>query len=81
VGLRGHARGEPVQIGYLIGARDVTLPAEDFRVGDALQVTASHIWGDEALGSFTCAIERGAREVAQGTLNVYRGDVERMPAP
>ncbi len=78
VGLRGYARGEPVQIGYLIGARDVTLPADDFRVGDVLHVTASHVWGDEALGSFACAIERGAREVARGTLNVYRGDVERM---
>ena len=78
VGMRGHARGEAVQIGYLIGARDVTLPAEDFRVGDVLHVTSSHLWGDEALGSFACAIERGAREIASGTLNVYRGDVERM---
>jgi predicted hotdog family 3-hydroxylacyl-ACP dehydratase len=76
VGMRGRASGEPVQIGYLIGARDVTLPTEDFRVGDVLRVTAAHLWGDDRLGSFTCTVERGGRAVAAGTLNVYRGRIE-----
>jgi predicted hotdog family 3-hydroxylacyl-ACP dehydratase len=77
-GMRGRARGEPVQIGYLIGARDVTLPTEDFRVGDVLRITAAHVWGDERLGSFACTVERGGRGVAGGTLSVYGGRLEEM---
>jgi predicted hotdog family 3-hydroxylacyl-ACP dehydratase len=77
VGLRGRARGEGVQIGYLIGARDVSLPAEDFRVGDVLRVTAAHVWGDERLGSFACVVERGGRAVASGTLSVVRAGAEQ----
>ena len=72
VGLMAHARGEPVRIGYLAGARDVTLDAHEFRVGEVLYVEASHIWGDDALGSFACAVRREGAVVAKGTLSAYR---------
>jgi len=77
-GLRGHARREPVRIGYLLGAREVTLEADEFRVGDELRVEAFHLWGDDAMGSFSCAVRRAGVVVARGTLNVYRGDLNEI---
>jgi predicted hotdog family 3-hydroxylacyl-ACP dehydratase len=75
-GLRGRERGQPVRVGYLVGAREVVLGQEPFRVGDVLRVRARHAWGDEILGSFQCSVERGDEVVAQGTLNVYGGDLD-----
>jgi predicted hotdog family 3-hydroxylacyl-ACP dehydratase len=75
-GLHGHERGEPVRVGYLIGAREITLPAEPFAVGDVLRVEASHVWGDAVLGNFRCSVERGGEVIARATLNVYRGDLQ-----
>ncbi len=71
-GLVARARGEPVSIGYLAGARDVTLVADEFRVGEVLYVEAFHVWGDDALGSFACAVRREGEVVAKGTLSAYR---------
>jgi predicted hotdog family 3-hydroxylacyl-ACP dehydratase len=71
-GLVARARGEPVSIGYLAGARDVTLDADEFLVGEVLYVEASHIWGDDTLGSFACAVRREGEVVAKGTLSAYR---------
>jgi predicted hotdog family 3-hydroxylacyl-ACP dehydratase len=80
-GLQGHANGKPVRVGYLVGAREITLPPEPFRVGDVLRVRAQHVWGDDVLGNFRCSVERGGEVVAQATLNVYRGDLEMSPRP
>ena len=77
-GLGGHARSEPVRIGYLLGSREVIFEVEDFRVGDELRVEASHLWGDDALGSFACAVHRRGRVAARGTLNVFRGDLQQI---
>jgi predicted hotdog family 3-hydroxylacyl-ACP dehydratase len=72
-GLRARSRGEPIRIGYLLGARDVTFE-DDFRVGDMLVVQAVHVWGDAQLGSFSCRVERAGEKVAGGNLQVYAGD-------
>jgi predicted hotdog family 3-hydroxylacyl-ACP dehydratase len=78
VGIRGQARGEPVQIGYLIGAREVIFNVDSFSVGDVLRVEVSHAWGDDTLGSFACSVARGDQVVATATLSVYRGDLRKM---
>jgi predicted hotdog family 3-hydroxylacyl-ACP dehydratase len=80
-GLQGHSRGEAVRVGYLVGAREITLPSEPFRVGDVLRIFAQHVWGDDALGNFRCSVERGGEVVAQATLNVYRGDLDMRSRP
>lgn len=77
-GLRGRERGEPVRIGYLVGAREVTFAVDDLRVGDVLRVEASPVWGDETLGNFACAVDREGEAVARGTLNVYQGELPDM---
>jgi len=79
-GLRSHAAGEPVRIGYLLGTREMTLGVGHFEVGDELLVVAERLFGDEQLGSFRCAVWRGGAELAAATLNVYlAGDAEDVP--
>jgi predicted hotdog family 3-hydroxylacyl-ACP dehydratase len=73
VGLQGHARGEPVRIGYLVGAREVAFAVDEFRVGDELRIEATRVWGDDTLGHFECKVSRDGATVATGGLNVYRG--------
>jgi predicted hotdog family 3-hydroxylacyl-ACP dehydratase len=75
-GLRAHAAGRPIEVGYLIGTRQLTLDRDHFEVGDELMVDAEHLWGEEHLGSFRCVVRRGADIVAEAVLNVYRGPLE-----
>jgi predicted hotdog family 3-hydroxylacyl-ACP dehydratase len=72
VGLRDHAAGQPVRVGYLVGTREVTFAVDEFRVGDELLIEATRLWGDEALGHFACAVRRGDETVAKASLNVHR---------
>jgi predicted hotdog family 3-hydroxylacyl-ACP dehydratase len=78
VGLEAYQRGEPVRLGYLVGARDISLPPDGFRVGDVLIVKAAPIWGGETIGSFQCEVDRVGEVVARGSLNVYRGELREL---
>jgi len=78
VGLEAHQRGEPIRLGYLVGAREVWLPADGFRVGDVLTVHAMPIWSGETIGSFQCEVDRVGDVVARGALNVYRGELGEL---
>jgi len=78
VGLEAYQRGEPVRLGYLVGAREILLPADGFRVGDVLTVHAAPIWGGETIGSFQCEVDRVGDVLARGALNVYRGELREL---
>jgi predicted hotdog family 3-hydroxylacyl-ACP dehydratase len=75
-GLRDVRKGQPVSIGYLIGARNVEFLVDEFRVGDQLRIIVSHVWCDGELGQFEVRIESGNRRVAGAQLNVYQGNIE-----
>jgi len=77
-GLQGRARGEPVRIGYLVGARELTFAVDHFRVGDELRLRASRLGGDSTLGAFACSVVRGGDTLASGTLNVYSESPTRV---
>jgi predicted hotdog family 3-hydroxylacyl-ACP dehydratase len=72
-GLVARARGEPVKLGLLIGARRLDFHAATFDVGQTIFVTASHIWGERELASFDCSLTDGdaGRPLAEGLLSVY----------
>lgn len=72
-GLRARAAGDPPPVGFLIGSRRVLFHAAGFAPGQALTVTAKHLWGDSGLGSFACSVhDAGTGTVlAEGTLSVY----------
>ncbi|HET9598486.1 MAG TPA: 3-hydroxylacyl-ACP dehydratase [Anaeromyxobacteraceae bacterium] len=78
-GLRARAAGEAVRVGFLLGTRELRLEVEGFQAGDELVVEATHVWGDEELGSFDCAVRQAERQVASATLNVYQGRTEGLP--
>ncbi len=79
-GLKAKRRGDPVRIGYLLGARSMELAADSFEVGETLRVEARHVWGDDALGQYDCTVHRGELRVAAAVLNVFQGDVDGMNA-
>ncbi len=75
VGTLARSRGEPVEIGFLIGIRELTLATGTLEAGDVLEVEARHVWGDSKLGSFTTTTRRNGEVIADATLTVYRGEL------
>lgn len=73
VGVVSKAKGGNIEIGYLIGIREMTLNESHLHAGDVLEVEAKHVWGDMKLGSFRTSVRRGGEEIASATLTVYRG--------
>ncbi|MGH7837505.1 MAG: 3-hydroxylacyl-ACP dehydratase [Candidatus Binataceae bacterium] len=66
--------GEPVKIGFLIGARGCRLLAPWFRVGDQLLVSSALVFRDEQMAVFDCKIEIAGELAAAARLNVYQPD-------
>ena len=76
----GHAavaRGEPVQIGYLLGTRRYHSTVPVFALGSVLQVQVQRaVQGENGLSAFDCRIvdaANGAVE-ATGTITVFQPD-------
>ena len=78
-GLRARAAGGPPRIGFLLGTRELALEVDAFAVGDELTIEARHVWGDEQIGSFQCAVLRAGRTLASALVNVYEGDEVHLP--
>ena len=72
-GMRGRAIGGPLRIGYVIGAREMTLEVDQFGIGDELLVDAEEAWGDERMSSFRCKVNRDGRCIAKASLSFYVG--------
>jgi predicted hotdog family 3-hydroxylacyl-ACP dehydratase len=70
--LRSLARNEPVRMGYLVGARVMSLEVDYFRVGDELVVEATEDYDGGELGFYACTVRRDGALVASATLSVYR---------
>lgn len=70
-GLKGRQRGEPPQIGYLLGSRRLQLPIEFFAPGKTLVIRASEHYMHEGLGQFHCEIDYDGHTIA-AVLNVYQ---------
>lgn len=75
-GLQAFRQGRPVRVGYLIGARLVEFSVDAFEVGEELDVRATRVWGDDALGNFECSVDSIGRRVAAAVLTVFQGDIE-----
>jgi predicted hotdog family 3-hydroxylacyl-ACP dehydratase len=73
-GLCARARGEPVKVGLLIGARRLELHAPGFAVGQTLTAQATHVWGAHESASFQCRLLDAATEVVlvEGHLSVFQ---------
>jgi predicted hotdog family 3-hydroxylacyl-ACP dehydratase len=71
-GIVSHGCGEPIQVGYLLGTRELTLAFDHFEVGDELEVEVERLFGEAELGAFRCEVRRAGKIAASAILNVYR---------
>lgn len=73
-GARARMAGEAVRVGYLLGAREMTLLVDEARVGDVLTVRATLDYDDGAMAAYLTEV-RGANDrlLASAQLNVYLG--------
>ncbi|MDB5821443.1 MAG: beta-ketoacyl-ACP synthase [Herminiimonas sp.] len=65
-------RGDPVKIGFLLGARRYDCQRSVFRVGSALRVEVVRVLiSDSGLGSYACRIDDEHGEAATATVSVF----------
>ncbi|WP_027865390.1 ApeP family dehydratase [Massilia alkalitolerans] len=69
-------RGEPVRVGFLLGARKYACAVSAFPVGSVLRVHVRRaLQGENGLGAFDCRIEDAAgQELATATITVFQPD-------
>ena len=73
VGYRAQLRGEPVKIGFLLGARRYECSRPLFALGSVLRVYVRRVWQSEnGLGSFECRIDDPEGQVATAMLTVFQ---------
>lgn len=78
-GIISHERGDPIQVGYLLGTRELTLAVDCFEVGEELSVEVERLFGEEELGAFRCMLLRAGEVMASAILNVYRNREYVLP--
>jgi predicted hotdog family 3-hydroxylacyl-ACP dehydratase len=82
-GLVARERGLPPPVGFLLGARRLSLRVARFAPGERLLARAHHVAGQRGLVVYDCALEREgvAEPVVQGRINVFvADDLERLLA-
>lgn len=73
-GYLDHLRGEPIKVGFLLGARRYQVGVPLFAVGAVLHVHIEHAMrGDNGLAAFECRIEDAASGaiLANATVTVF----------
>ena len=67
-------RGEPVKVGFLLGARRYQCSAPLFALGSVLHVHVQHVLqGENGLGAFDCRIAHaGGADIASATIAVFQ---------
>ena len=78
-GYESFSRREPVQVGYLLGTRDLKLSVSHFSVGDELTILVNRLFGEDELGAFKCQVIREGKTAAEAVLNVYRNKDHVLP--
>ena len=63
--------GEPVRIGFLMGARSMSIQRQWFAVGERLTVSAVLVYRDEVTAAMSARIEIGGERVAEAQLSGY----------
>jgi|SRR5450830_853465 len=74
-GYHAQQRGEPVKIGFLLGARRYECSRPWFVAGDCLQVEVQQLLqAENGLGSFSCTIRESntQQQLAQATVSVFQ---------
>lgn len=78
-GFESYRKDAPVQVGYLLGTRDMTMKVDHFQVGDKLTVQAKRLFGEDEIGAFQCTVFQKGEPVVTATLNVYKDKAHVLP--
>lgn len=65
-------QGLAPKIGFLLGARRLTLNVTHFKIAEKLDIYAKNIYQDGEMAAFDCWIEINSVRVAQAGLNVFQ---------
>jgi predicted hotdog family 3-hydroxylacyl-ACP dehydratase len=76
-GIHAKRAGEPIRLGFLLGARRFESNAPVFRFGTVLAVRAERVMQDERLSVFNCRIT-GDHVKVSATLNVYQAPIATL---
>jgi predicted hotdog family 3-hydroxylacyl-ACP dehydratase len=73
-GYQRHCKGQPIEVGFLLGAPKFKSHCWQFRLGQILRVEVVHIWGESQLARFECAIKdaRTGELLQQAELSVFK---------
>jgi predicted hotdog family 3-hydroxylacyl-ACP dehydratase len=72
-GYAAQLRGEPIKLGFLLGARRYECCRPTFALGSVLRVRVRCVFQDEnGLGSFDCSIDDEEGRVATATVTVFQ---------
>jgi len=73
-GYKSHLAGEPVAVGFLLGTPQLKTSCQFFAVGQTLRIQVAHVWGDNELLQFHCAIRDASTGefLQQAELNVFK---------
>ncbi|NBA94011.1 hotdog family protein [Pseudomonas sp. R5(2019)] len=78
-GCRARSKGEPVQLGFLLGTRKFECNVEHFPVGTELSIHAQRsLEDDNGMGVFECRLSGPGIE-AQARLNVFSPPASSQP--
>lgn len=70
-GFEARLRGQPPQIGFLLGTRQYECLAAEFPLHAELRITVEPLFAEQGLGSFRCAVEH-ERPLALAVISTYQ---------
>ncbi|WP_024300265.1 hotdog family protein [Methylomicrobium lacus] len=76
-GIHAKRVGEPIRLGFLLGARRYESDVPAFEIGSTLTVRAEKVMQDERLLVFNCGIT-GELVKVSATLNVYQAPIDMI---
>jgi predicted hotdog family 3-hydroxylacyl-ACP dehydratase len=79
-GYKAHLAGEPIGLGFLVGAPQFKTDCQFFRCGQTLRIQVSHIWGGNKLMRFHGTIQDALTEnlLQQADLTVFKPQEEAL---
>jgi len=78
VGIEHRAHARPIETGFLISIRTMTLSIDYLRVGDSLRIEVERIWSDQHSGQFRGRVIRDGDEIAAAVLTTYMGPLPQL---
>ncbi len=78
-GVTASARGGAIQVGLILGCREVAFAVDHFSVGDALEIAAQKTFGGTQLASFAGQVSRAGHVCVTLEMSVMDGALTELP--